>query len=481
MTTQTAETSASGPIDSSGDSESPESTQQGIQPGITPFWQRMPALFLFPLQSPPLLRNLGASLLFCLVCVFALPRTSPPSFGAGLLVVAAWIGTSLFIARFAFLVIERTSSGYLDSRFYPQMDDPVDWRRPVKMFLVMILVPAFLVVVGATFLPKSLILILLLAFTLLLPASVMVMTMTDSFADAINPMLCWETAWKIGAPYLLLCLFLLMLFIGSGQAIEVLRPHPAHVPANAAADAVAQAAPMGPVSAGFLTFAFTAIGNYFLILVCVLIGYAMYQYSGPLGIAVVGPGEGARRGPVTASMHARRVREAMIGKLVAAGEFREAIELISDELRERPSDLSLHVRLHTLLLHEGSAPRIEDHAARFLDLLLAAKSNKDAVDLYEKTRASFPEFRPREAGRLPELAAAALEEQKPALAAELIRGFDRKYPGHEKVPDAYVLGARIMLQAGREDEARKLLQHVINTYKGSTAAAQASRYLQRFS
>jgi hypothetical protein len=478
MTTQSAEAPGSNSSDKTAAIAQLANPQEAI-----PFWQRMPVLFLFPLQPPPLTRNLGASLVFCIVCSIALAPGGEPGLGLALLVLGAWIGTSLFVARFAFLVIERTSSGYLDSRSYPMTDDPVDWRRPVKMFLVMVLVPTLLLVASAKgILPPKLVLLLLLVFTLLLPASVMVITMTDSIGDAINPLQCWNTAWKIELPYLLLCLFLLMLFIGSGQAIDMVRPHP-HPPlaADAAAGAVAPPLPMSPVSASFLMFAFTAIGNYFLILICVLIGYTMYQYSSVLGIEVVGPGDTtAKRGPVTASAHARRVREAMIGRLVAAGDFREAIELINGELRERPSDLSLHVRLHTLLVHEGSQVRIEDHALRYIELLMAANNKKEALALYEKTRASYPEFRPRDAARLPELAAVALDEHKAGIAADLIRGFDKKFPGHQNIPDVYVIGARVMLQAGREQEAQQLLQHVMNTYKDSPAAAQAKRYLQRF-
>jgi tetratricopeptide (TPR) repeat protein len=213
---------------------------------------------------------------------------------------------------------------------------------------------------------------------------------------------------------------------------------------------------------------------------CALIGYAMYQYSEVLGIAVVGPGESRQSGPISATAHERRVREAMIGKLIAAGELREAMELISDEMRLRPGDLSLHVRMHTLLLHEGSRPRIEAHAERYLEMLLAASNTKEALTLYEQTQAMFPAFAPHDPARLPQLAAAAIDALKPDLAAQLVRGFDRKYPGHPKVPDVYVIGARIMLQSQHATEARRLLDYVTATYPQSAAAQEAKRYLARF-
>ncbi|HXY22090.1 MAG TPA: hypothetical protein VEI29_05365 [Burkholderiaceae bacterium] len=454
---------------------------------ITPFWQRMPRLFLFPLQPAPLSRNVIATVGFCVVAWFTYPALTTAPLRAGLTMVLAWAAAAFFIAHYAFLVIERTAFGYLDSRSYPRNKGAVDWRRPAKMFVVMLLVPALIIIIGHLILPGFLVLLLLLAFALLLPASVMVMTMTDSFSDAVNPMRCLQTALHIGTPYLVLCLFLLMLLIGSQQTLHVLLPGPTSgAPHAAAAGAVTTEAPVtssameSTFSLGFAWLVVSFVGNYFLVLMCALIGYVMYQYSAVLGIAVVGPGDARVRGSMSAAAHARRVREAMIGKLVAAGDFREAIELLNEDLRERPNDLSLHVRLHTLLVHEGSTPRIQEHAERYLELLLAASNFKEALKFLEQTRERIPSFGPKDPGRLPQLAGAAIEAGKPALAAELIRGFDRKYPGHPKIPDVYVVAARVMLQADRASEAQGLLRHVTNTYRDSAAAAEAKRYLARF-
>ncbi len=451
-------------------------------PSVTPFWQRMPRMFLFPLQRPPLLRNFAATALFSLVVWVGIPELQRSPLRWLLLIGLCWIGTALFIARFGFLVIERTAAGYLDSRRYPRQESEPDWWRPLKMFLVLILVPVFIALVGGLILPGALVVLALLAFTLLLPASVMVLTMTDSFADAVNPARCLHVATRIGPPYLLLCLFLFMLSISSRQAVAFLMGGAGGATGAHAAGPPGAEAALTAVrgTLGVSVFVFTLVGNYFLILTCTLIGYAMYQYSDALGIDVVGPGEAQRGGPVSAAAHERRVREAMIGKMIAAGELRDAMDLIAEAMRERPNDLSLHVRMHTLLLHEGSAPRIEAHAGRYLELLLAKSNLKEALALYEETRARFPDFVPLDVGRLPQLAGAAIDALKPELAARIVRGFDKKFPSHPKVPDVYVIGARIMLQSGNAREARRLLEYVDKNYAQAPAAAEARRYLARF-
>ncbi len=449
-------------------SESPPPTLPLAEPApITPFWQRMPRLFLFPLQRPALTTILVGTAAFAAGAALALAALPDAPLRAALLLLAAGAGSSLYVARFGFLVIERTAGGYLDARAYPRGEAAPHWLRPLKMLAVLVAGPLVIVVLGATLLPPLLLVAALLLFALLLPAAAMVLSRTDSIADALSPLQCASTARRIGPPYLLLCLFLFMLWLSSREAIAFL---------------LGGAAPAtGRGALGAALFVFSLVGNYFLVLTCALIGYVMYQYSAALGIDVVGPGETRRSAPASAAAHERRVREALIGKLIAGGEFREAMELLGDELRQRPGDLSLHVRLRTLLLHEGSRPRIEDHAQRYLELLLAAASPADALALYEQTRAMFPDFAPRDAGSLPDLAAAALGAGQLALAADLVRGFDRKHPGHPRVADAYLVGGRVLLQAGQSDAARQLFEYVARVHAGTPAGAEAGRYLARFS
>ena len=85
---------------------------------------------------------------------------------------------------------------------------------------------------------------------------------------------------------------------------------------------------------------------YFTYVICALIGYAMYQYADTLEIAVVGPGEewvgtALPRGPGDTRT---RTRDTLIGQMIAAGEIKDAIGLLAEDLRDRPNDLSLHGR-----------------------------------------------------------------------------------------------------------------------------------------
>src|SRR5262249_58507074 len=118
-------------------------------------------------------------------------------------------------------------------------------------------------------------------------------------------------------------LFLLLLLISSQQAADLLMPRLGEqMQADAKAMSGTGAAPqaIGAALARSMAFGFfvlTFIGSYFFILMCSLIGYAMYQYADLLGVSVVGPGEARTVGRISSAEHQRRARDALIGQMVA--------------------------------------------------------------------------------------------------------------------------------------------------------------------
>jgi hypothetical protein len=454
-----------------------------MQAPVTPFWRRMPKFFLFPAARAPMIRIAVGGLAYGIAgWVFGRNLFTSPAFGT-LFLFAALLAVSVYIARYGFLVIERTAAGYLHPSQYPEFGEQGSPYRPYKMFLVMMVVPVLIGIVSAVFTSPLLMLLLFIAFAALLPASTIVMTMTDSFFEAINPARALEVARKIGKPYWALCLFLLLLMVSSQQASgllmpKLLGPQAQPQPLGPGADLTALSGALGrAMGAAFFVAGF--VGNYFFILMCALIGYVMYQYADRLGVSVVGPGEVATTGRVSSREHQRRMRDAMIGQMVAAGEIREAIDTLNDDLRDRPSDLSLHARLHKLLLIEGSLPRIEDHTERYIDLLIKSDNAKEALALAEEAYGRKADWEPRKLEHVAPLARAALESGKPQLAAQLIRGFDRKHRMHPDIPQIYLIGAKLLVQSGNTAQAQRILEHLAANYGENPVAAEAKRLAER--
>ncbi len=417
---------------------------------ITPFWRRMPRFFRFPAYRQPLARNVVLSLIMA-AALYS---------GSWLVLVPAALATSVVLARYGFLVIERASQGYLKPDDYPVLASEAHPWRPYKMFAIFLIALFLVALVGALSGSGFLLLVGMVLVALATPASVMSMAQSDSLREAMNPVRLLGIVHGIGAPYLVLCLFLLLLMTGSNQAFELV-------------------APLFKDRYWLLMGISSFVGNYFFLIMCALIGYVMYQYHSALGVAVLGPGDSGR--PVLKGRIDLRTRQrdALIGQHVAAGELKEAISLVGEDLAERPNDLSLHGRLRRLLIADGDASRLDELSERYLGLLVRSGNLDEALQVLAEETERRAGWQLNEAGLVVPLARRSLERGRFEQAGALLRGFDKRWPGHADLPEVYLLGGRLLAEGARDAAgARRLFEHVIAAYPGSAAAAQARRFLQ---
>ena len=447
------------------------------QQAAEPFWQRIQKFFRLPLDKSVLLHIFGLSgaLLVSLLLLFL------GGFGFALLLVVVF---ALLVAgaRFGFKIIERSSKGYLVPSDYPLTDEdlvgPYLPYKFVALNMVFGVVAALLIgVLGG----HEVLGILLWGFffVVLLPAATMRLVMTGSLRGALNPTELVEVIRKIGKPYAALCAFVFFADLSRTYGMVFLAG--AGGLGAGVLGASAGGAKAGLGFGGVVLIFLLSVGFwYFTYVICALIGYAMYQYADRLEISVVGPGE--ERLKSSTGRHAdikSRTRDALIGQMVTQGEIKEAIDLLNDDLRQRPNDLSLHARLHTLLLAENYTPKIEDHTEKYMAMLVKSQNWREALDLVEEALARRADWNPRHAESIAPLARAALQKGRPQLAATLIRGFDKKHPNHPDIPQVYFVGAQLMAETARKpDDARRILQHLLQKYGHDPVAEEAKRYLE---
>ena len=443
--------------------------EYSAQQAAEPFWQRIQKFFLLPLDRAVLLRIAGLSGVLVVSLVLLL-------FGAfGVFLLGAVVFALLVAgARYGFKIIERSSKGYLIPSDYPLTDEDLVGRFLPYKYVAMNVVFALLAGLFLSLLGGHEILGILIwgfFFVVLMPAATMRLVMTGSLRGALNPEELVNVIRRIGKPYAALCAFVFfadlsrtwgMVFLGSAGGVGA----------------------GGASGVGFLVamlvFLLSVGFWYFSYVICALIGYAMYQYADRLQISVVGPGE--ERLMSSTGRHAdvkARTRDALIGQMVTQGEIKEAIDLLNDDLAKRPNDLSLHARLHKLIVAENYVPRIEDHTERYLALLVKSQNWREALDLVEEALARRADWTPRNAESIAPLARAALQKGRPQLAATLIRGFDKKHPNHPDIPQVYFVGAQLMAETARKpDDARRILQHLLQKYGNDPVAEEAKRYLE---
>ena len=419
-----------------------------------PFWHRLNTFFTFPLQSKPLMYSLILALSSMLFkVIFFLPDA------LGILIVE--IGILLAASRYGFKITALGSRGIYNADEYPAELDP-DWKNlPWKLFAIVI---AQSMVVGwLQSVSPTLGTLAWLVMCFLLPATQIVLVQTCSFVETLNPANAWNAVRAIGWPYLLLCVFLFLLSQGTFIALGLLLPL-------------------------FKGWILLPIVNWVLIyfswVMASLLGYAMYQNHEAFGIDLL-PGAGLDddKAPVdrrTPRQIEQDAIDAQVAQLVTAGDMTAAVALAYEEQRMRGDEVAAQRRYHRVLaLAEGKTATLLDHAQRYIPLLLRSGQSGEALKAFQTCRAKDAQFALQDAPTTLALAKAAWNTGDAKDALALLQGFDRRFKGHDAVPAAYELVARVLLQGmNRADMALRVLA-TLESRHPDTEAARETRWLLR--
>lgn len=420
---------------------------------IEPFWARLPRFFLFPLQAGMLIFLIPLALSSLLAPLLPVPKPFDMILTEALIALAA--------LRHAFTVMDRTSQGLLTAEEQARQEpDPERVNLPWKLLAMSVLWGA---PVGfAASISPALGWAINLFVVVAMPASIMALSVTNSFFQGANPLLWISIMRTVGRAYLALFIFLLFLSGGVGAAFPLLAPFMG-----------------GWLSFPLLNFAFL----YFNLIAFNMMGYALYQYHRDLGLGVkVGFAEqdervarhGARSGKP--AVRVDPVGEAVAAK-VAAGDLEGALDAAYEQQRLEPENIAAQERYHKLLLLADKKPRALEHGQRYLATLLRLDRNDQGFDFFKRLRELDANFRPEQPAHLLKLAEQAYRRREPELALALIHGFDNQNPRHPDIPGVYMLAARILSEHYRKDDmAGAILRGLRQKYPDHPLAAEAEAF-----
>lgn len=404
---------------------------------IPPYWTRFSSFFRYPLSGEPLLVCIGLALLATLA------ELLPP------LHLLVFIGT----VRYGFLVLERTARGHIDDRlalFESQHGGKyLAWKQ-----IAVLLIGAIIVVLTAAEFGRNPAMLVLVLLGLLWPANTMVLALTNELGESINPARLWQVASGIGMPYLGLCGCLLLLFFGSDQLLA----RTSHL-----IPAVLEA----PIAA-FVAAAFT-------IVMYRMMGYVVYEYHEVLDVDVQ---LGFERQPdLTPPADPRAARAERIAGLLRDGKSAEALGEARSAVSDAPHDHDAHLRLHRLLAAlPDQAQALARHGREWLPALLQAGRGAQAAEVLQTLLKHDAAFAPGNAADVLPLATAAFDARRFDAAAQLLRGFDQRHPGHRDTPAIYLLGARLLIEHRRDDaQAERVLAALRKRFPDHPAAAEAQQ------
>jgi hypothetical protein len=418
---------------------------------ITPFWNRIPRFFLFPLQAEMLFVLVPLALSSLLGRLLPVPAPFDVLLVEGLIWLAA--------LRHAFNVMERTSQGLLTAaRQASALPQPERVNLPWKMIGVLIVWGLLLGVVGK-FSP-ALAVVGNLFFMIAFPASVMALSATNSFAQAINPLLWLAIMGQVGKAYFALFVFLLLLSGGGSILMPML----------------------APLLGGWLTLPLVNFSFlYFNLIMFNMMGYVLYQFHRELGVDVKVGFDQAEAKEQGRGSHVPITRD-LVGEEVAAkvacGDLTGALDAAYEQQRVEVDNIVAQERYHKLLLLADKKDRAIDHGRRYLSTLQQLGRDDLSFDLFKRLVALDEGFAP-EPNQVLRLAQTAFRRRESALALALVRGFDRHNPRHVDVPGMYLLSARILSEHFRKDDAAgTLLRKLCQEYPAHPLAVEAEVYLK---
>ncbi len=402
---------------------------------VTPFWQRVPLFFRYPLHLEPLLYM--ALLSAATLLSFVLPVPTPFD------LILVHLGVWLAFIRYAYKTLDQTAQGLLTPDQHRDYDAAERVNLPYKQFAIFVVIG---VVMGLAESLGALAVGVVSIFSILaLPASVMILSITQSFWSGLNPFAAIGMMRMIGMPYLGLCAFLFML---------------------SASQQVLMMALLSRVSEWLLLPTLNFVSMYFTLIMFNMMGYVVYQYHHELGV------------PVRAVPDDKPEGERVIGQLIGEGRNREALEMAYEAQRLAPDDVAANDRYHKLLVLAGRTDRVLSHGRRYLGLLLNKGLGEEALALHRKLKERDADFAPEHPAQLLRLAEVARRQRDFSTALAFVRGFDKRFPHHAEIPAVYLFAARVLCENLHQDAAaRQILLGMLGKYPEHALAVEARQLL----
>lgn len=393
---------------------------------ITPYWNRMPGFFAYPLGRPAL------DMLLLTVALGLVPVLV----GDGLLGFGAWLAMSLMLFKYGYESLQATAAGDAQP---PALADALSgegYALPIKQVAVLVVLMLFVSaawrLAGGWLGGPA-----LLVVTLLVPATVILLGMERSFLSAVNPAALLRVATSIGWPYLGLAGLLLCIQLASGTSlalVNILLP--------------------GETGLAINTAVAVFLGNYFVLMAFHLLGYVVYQYHDALGYIAEEPqSEG-----VDSELE-------LFNTLVSEQRHSAAMAEITRLLERHPGDPGLRSRQLRLARLLGDARVLRREGGVAIGEGIRRGRVGEAVDIYLDCRAAEPDFRPASVEHHEPLARELRARGRLREAMELLNGLHRAYPDSRHVVGAYLLAARMFLDdMNRPDQAARVLRFLLERF-----------------
>lgn len=406
--------------------------QDSADTRITPFWHRIPRFFLYPLHPTSLIMMVLFSL-GAMIFSFSL-------FGVFVLLA----GTAVFL-KYCYYILEHTAQGHNEPPSLSWDFLSGDYMILLKQLGVFMLLGLLASVLGGLLGPFGSTLVILIG-GLLIPASIMILAVTNSFSEAINPSSLSRLVGEIGWPYLILYGFLFFLNVGQETAMYFL----------------SNLLPPGLLIAG-LAF----VTMYFTYIMYNMMGYVIYQFHDRLGYSVIDEQDD----------ETRYENMGAVEQFIAQENFAAAAEELKSIIRANPDDPDLRLKFHKLVKLENNTKQMLVHGDGLITRLLVLNRKLDAMTVYLDCVTADPAFRPSDKDTYLPLAQLLRAHKQQARVIQLLNGFHKRFPNDPLVPQLYLFVAQVFIDDLSQDtKARPILEYLAKAFPDHPLSEQVMFY-----
>lgn len=415
----------------------------GAATEVEPFWNRIGAFFRYPFHTDPLI-----VIAICTLVPLMLSNS-----------IISWVITVVLVIallKYTYVVISHTAEGHMKpppvSVAFSGSGFDIVFLQLLVFFLMGALIAATQMLLGPFFT-----MIVYALVILALPASVMVLAMEHSVAAAVNPMNLATLISRIGSPYFLLFLLLIVLTMASGAAQQFAY---VHLPPG-----------MSNIVAGFLNSTFT-------LMLFHMLGYLLFQYQEELGFA-----SDFQEDDVSShsSKRDRSLRvDADIDMNLKDGNYDRVHSILKDLLKRDPDNVHRLGQLYALSMARDDQQELYRNHARLLGMLADKNDGEGMADLLKRVEAIEPKFQLDDPGLSLRCANTLFQRQQFKPALKLLQDFHKRFPDSEVLAPAYLTVARVLANGfGQWEKATAYLNFIKKRCVNHPIHEQIDAYLQQ--
>ncbi|MFO7593862.1 MAG: hypothetical protein R6X15_07475 [Pseudomonadota bacterium] len=399
---------------------------------ITPFWHRIPKFFLYGLHPYPLIL---AGVLFVVSYFLIWPLI-------GFVFYAV-------IIKYASEALQHTVDGELTPpRLSPEVINE-NLELTFKLLVVYLCyfhVFAYLLDV----VPWVLVLPLIVAAFLFLPALIISLVITEDMGPALNPFYWFSIAKRIGWPYMIMFLFLILFEFVQWEFGAII----------------------GSRIPGQYMYPFEmAVETYFMVVIFHLMGYVVLQYRDELGFETFGTQDDE---PESRSEHSTPLLE----RFIEEGKIDAALAEYSSLIKAHPEDVELRRKVYVFLLSNGQDERLKDYVPHYFSLLVAKGRLDDAASVYLDSHERGAPFVPGSPGDYLPVMKVLRHRGKSKQAVLLGQGFHKRFPNDPHTPELYLELAKLLSEdLQRDDLARNILAFLLKGFPDTALTPQIKQYM----